>query len=327
METTTQAMRRAAVWAGMGLLVLLTGCAGTIKQDARVQGDVSRLEGVAQVVAKMSPDAAKQQGDNPQFNREELATRLRYRLESHGLTAPTATHQVEIVVTDIRVRGAFAAIMFGFMAGDDHVTGRVRVLDPSGHALRSFEVKASYALGGLAGGQDGARLGWLYDKFADMAAEELQKFVMPPRAGAAPITPVVAGSTVQPASPTAAPVPSAPPVPSAAPVPPVAQATPGVASTAAIDNVDVVPVSERGRDAYREWLTHRKPRAFVVSENGWFYSTWGTKPRDPMEPTDPMERAMKRCRDAGRPGCQAYAIDDNVVYIKPASPAATAAAN
>lgn len=315
MGTTKQAVRWVAAWAGMGFLVLLTGCAGTIKQDPRVQGDVSRLEGVAQVVAKMSPDAAKQQGDNPQFNREELATRLRYRLESRGLTAPAATHQVEIVVTDIRVRGAFAAIMFGFMAGDDHVTGRVRVLDPSGRALRSFEVKASYALGGLAGGQDGARLGWLYEKFADLAADELQKFVMPPRAGAGPIAPVVAGSTAQPAP------------PSAAPVPALTQPAPGVVSTAAIDNVDAVPVSERGREAYRDWLTHRKPRAFVVSENGWFYGTWSTKPRDPTEPSDPLERVMKRCRDAGRPNCQPYAIDDNVVYIKPGSPPATAAAN
>ena len=86
MDTAKQVVRRVAAWAGAGVLVLLTGCAGTIKQDPRVQGDLSRLEGVGQVVAKMSPDAAKQQSDNPQFNREELATRLRYRLESRGPT-------------------------------------------------------------------------------------------------------------------------------------------------------------------------------------------------------------------------------------------------
>jgi hypothetical protein len=207
--------------------------------------------------------------------------------------------------------------MFGFMAGDDHVTGQVRVLDPAGRALRSFEVKASYALGGLAGGQDGARLGWLYDKFADMAAEELQKFVMPPRTAAGSIAPVAAATAVAP--------PTAPRA--AVPEPVGAQAAAGVPSTATIDNVEAVPVSERGRAAYREWLTHRKPRAFVISENGWFYSVWGTKPPDPMEPTDPLERGMKRCRDAGRPNCQPYAIDDKVVYVKPGSPAATAAAN
>ena len=157
-------------------------------------------------------------------------------------------------------------------------------------------------------------MNWLYDKFADMAAEELQKFVAAPRAAAGPIAPVAGGAAVPPTTPRAA-----------VPDPSVALAPAGVPSTAAIDNVDAVPVSERGRAAYREWLTRRKPRAFVISENGWFYSVWGTKPPDPMEPTDPLERGMKRCRDAGRPNCQPYAVDDNVVYIKPGSPAATAA--
>ena len=105
MRSPNPGIKRATGWAMAALLVLLTGCAGTIKQDMRVQGDVSRLEGVTQVVALMSPGAAKQQVDNPQFNREELATRLRNRLEARGLTAPSATHRVEIVVTDVRVRG------------------------------------------------------------------------------------------------------------------------------------------------------------------------------------------------------------------------------
>ena len=292
-------------------VLLLTGCAGTIKQDARVTGDVSRLEGVMQVSALMSPDAAKQQVDNPQFNREELATRLRNRLEAKGLTAPEATHRVEIVVTDIRVRGAFAAIMFGFMAGDDHVTGRVRVMEPSGRALRSFEIHASYAFGGVAGGQDGARMNWLYDKFSDLAAAELEKVISPPRANAGPISGSISGSTSPAMAGTPRPVPAAMPVPSA-----------GVPSTAAIDNIEAVPVSERGRTVYRDWLTQKKPRAFVVSDNGYFYGTWSTRPIDPMEPADPTERAMKRCTAAARPNCTLYAVDDRVVYTRPVPTAA-----
>ena len=293
-ESGLSGLRRIAGCAITAALLLLTGCAATIKQDARVNGDVSRLEGVTQVVALMSPDAAKQQVDNPQFNREELATRLRYRLEAKGLTAPSATHRVEIVVTDIRVRGAFAAIMFGFMAGDDHVTGRVRVLDAGGRALRSFEIHATYAFGGVAGGQDGLRMNWMYDKFTDLAEAELVKVISVPRAGAGPIAPVVANAP-----------------PAGTPVPLL------VASTAAIDNIEAVPVSERGRNAYREWLTQRRPRAFVVSDTGYFYGTWGTRPTDPMEPADPTERAMKRCTDAARPNCTIYAVDDRVVYARP----------
>lgn len=310
MRSPNPGMKRAAGWAVAALLVLLTGCSGTIKQDLRVQGDVSRLEGVTQVVAMMSPDAAKQQVDNPQFNREELASRLRNRLEAKGLTAPSASHRVEIVVTDIRVRGAFAAIMFGFMAGDDHVTGRVRVMDAAGRALRSFEIHATYAFGGLAGGQDGVRMSWMYDKFADLATAELEKVIVPPRAGAGPIPPV---ASTTPPSPTA----TGTPVPASTPVPAVA-----VAAPTAIDNVEAVPVSERGRAVYRDWLTQKKPRAFIVSDNGYFYSSYGTRPVDPMEPTDPTERAMKRCQTAARPNCTIYAVDDRVVYTRPGPTAA-----
>jgi hypothetical protein len=188
------------------------------------------------------------------------------------------------------------------------------LVDPAGRALRSFEVNANYAFGGLAGGQDSVRMNWMYDKFAELASAELEKLILPPRAGAGPISPVVATTAPQP-------VPSAAPVPLAAPVPPAAPVQ-MVASTAAIDNVEAVPVSERGRAAYREWLTHKKPRAFVVSDTGWFYSMWGTKPIDPMEPTDPTERAMKRCQDAARPNCTVYAVDDRVVYTRPVPTAA-----
>jgi hypothetical protein len=89
MEKLTQAWRGIALAAMLGVLA---GCAGTVKQDTRVNGDVSRVEGVAQVVAVMSPEALKLQPENPQFSRDELANFLRRRLESKGLMAPAATH-------------------------------------------------------------------------------------------------------------------------------------------------------------------------------------------------------------------------------------------
>ena len=314
MNPDSKVVRRIFALATLGLLTVLAGCAGTIKQDLRVKGDLSRLDGVSQVTAAMSPDAVKLQADNPQFSRDELATRLRNRLESRNLTAPAASHRVEIVVTDIRVRGAFAAIMFGFMAGDDHVTGVVRVVDASGRALRSFEVNANYAFGGVAGGQDSVRMNWLYDKFADLAAEQLEKVIVAPRAGAGPIGMPVATQPVAPA----------PSTPQAAPsgAAPGRAVVPMAALDVAIDNVDAVPVSERGRNAYRQWLAQKPPRAFVISENGWFYATWGTKPPDPMAPRDPVERAMKRCQDAQRPSCALYAVDDRIVYTRPTPTAA-----
>jgi Domain of unknown function (DUF4410) len=307
MRKGMDAMVCRAHWLVVGAALTLAGCAGTIKQDARVQGDVSRIEGVAAVQVQMSPDASKQLADNAQFNRDELAAYLRRRLEGKGLIAPGATHKVDIVVTDIRVRSAFSAVMFGVLAGDDHVVGRVRVLDTAGRPLRSFEVNANYALGGWGGGQDGTRLGWLYDKFSELAAAELEKVIGAPRAAAAVPAQPPGGAS------------ASPPLAAAA-IAPVPTSGPAVANSTPIDNIDAVPVSERGRNVYREWLAHKPPRAFVVSDAGHWYGLWGTKPVDPMEPADPSERGLKRCRDAGRSGCAVYAVDDRVVYVRP-SPA------
>jgi hypothetical protein len=307
MDAKFNVVRRAMCGLQVAVLLGLVGCAGTIKQDARVQGDVSRLEGVTQVVALMSPDATKQLADNFQFNREELATFLRRRLEAKGLISATSTHQVQIVVTDIRVRSAIAAIMLGFMAGDDHVTGRVRVLDAQGRALRSFDVNATYALGGLAGGQDSMRMNWLYDKFSELAAIELAKVISVPQAGAKP-------------SPAAAPALAGAVAPVGASVMvPVTATTTQMASLplSALENADAVPVNERGRAVYRDWLTQKSPRAFVVSESGHWFGTWGRNPKDPMESKDPSERAMKRCLDSGQPRCAIYAVNDQVVYSRP----------
>lgn len=80
---------------------------------------------------------------------------------------------MEILVTSIRSRSAFNAVMFGFMAGDDHIKGDVIVRSPDGVELERFAVSASWALGGFAGGQTEARMGWLYETFAKHVVEEL----------------------------------------------------------------------------------------------------------------------------------------------------------
>jgi hypothetical protein len=49
----------------------------------------------------------------------------------------------------------------------------VRVLDPGGRARRSFDVSASYVFGGFAGGQDGIRINYLYETFAELTRDQL----------------------------------------------------------------------------------------------------------------------------------------------------------
>jgi len=80
---------------------------------------------------------------------------------------------IEIELTSIRARSNFTAVLFGFMAGDDHVDGDVVVRGADGKVLQQFSVSASYALGGLAGGQDSVRMDWLYESFAENMTNEL----------------------------------------------------------------------------------------------------------------------------------------------------------
>jgi hypothetical protein len=81
-----------------------------------------------------------------------------------------------------------------------------------------------------------------------------------------------------------------------------------------IDDVDAVPLlNERGRQGYREWLTKKHPRAFVVAEDGSWSATWGF-PQSTAEPADAAERALFRCNQRGRKKCRLYAVDNRVVW-------------
>jgi hypothetical protein len=92
------------------------------------------------------------------------------------------------------------------------------------------------------------------------------------------------------------------------------EASPG--TSVAVENVDAVPLlNERGKQGYREWLTKKPPRAFVIGEGGIWYSTWGTRPVNTADPRDPTERAMLRCMKRGLMKCKVYAVDNRVVWV------------
>jgi hypothetical protein len=162
------------------LAAALAGCASGVKRaDDAAKRDAYFARGgkVAQeVTISLSKEARAQLYDNLRFDPEKLLATVRRALEANNLLAktPDATlPKIEIVVTDIRVRSNVGAVIFGFMAGDDHVNGDVIAREATGKELQRFSVSASYALGGLAGGADDARLGWLYETFAKHTVDEL----------------------------------------------------------------------------------------------------------------------------------------------------------
>ena len=114
--------------------------------------------------------------------------------------------------------------------------------------------------------------------------------------------------------------PATPPATAAATSPGTPRPQPSFIATgyAAIEDVDAMPwLSDRGRTAYREWLTRPTPRAFAIGTNGYWWSAYGLRSSDPTLPSDPTERALAGCTRAGGTGCRLYAVNGSVVFTKP----------
>lgn len=164
-----------AAWA-----LLLAGCASGVVRSGADNGPV-RLSADRQVAAvslTLTPEARKKAGENLKFDPAQLLSHIRRALEAKDLVSADTGRprpNLEIQVKDMRVRSNFSAVMWGFMAGSDSIAGDIVLSDPAGEPLDRFEVSVSYALGGLAGGQDDARMGWLYEKFAEETVKELTK--------------------------------------------------------------------------------------------------------------------------------------------------------
>jgi hypothetical protein len=172
--------RRMALLAVPFLLSLLAACSSGVTRhtDATLSQPQFAQPGkkAGGISVALTPEAQKQAADNLKFNHEALLATVRRALEGNDVLAKEADQslpKIDIVVTDIRVRSAFSAVMFGFMAGDDHINGDVVVRSVNGAEVQRFSVGASYALGGLAGGQDETRMSWLYESFAKRVLEEL----------------------------------------------------------------------------------------------------------------------------------------------------------
>jgi hypothetical protein len=310
--------------------LLLAACAGTIQRESNA--GPRRIENArySAVDVVLTEEVRRAQGDNPQFSVKELGDYIRRRLEGRDLITTQGSHRVEVTIEHVRVRSIAAAVILGFMAGADSIDGYVRVYDGRGRQVHGYKVNASYALGGYAGGQDGMRMNWLYDKFSELAVAEL--------AGATPAAAVAKGRA-QPASPpppgpavaitppaAPAPAPAAAPVAAvtvaAAPAPEVPTAAapaklpkPIASGFATIDDIDAIPyLGDRGRKKYAEWLGWSTPRAFAISARGSYYATSGLTPKDTSLPSDPSQRALLMCERAGQGVCKLYAVNGSVVW-------------
>jgi predicted component of type VI protein secretion system len=161
---------------------IISGCASSVKRKdlsspATPATFISQDQPAGKIAITLTPEAKKDLADNIKFDQDEFKDKVVKSLTARSLLNEslegTESPTIEIEVEDIRVRSTLTAAMFGFMAGNDSLTGRVMIKDPSGKILDEFTISASYALGGAIGGQDSVRLDWLYEEFAEEMADEL----------------------------------------------------------------------------------------------------------------------------------------------------------
>lgn len=163
---------------------LLSGCASSVTREATdatsapVTASTTKFGSTpVQVKVTLDKNAQELLKDNLKFNPKKLRETLENALDARNLLAPkddSTAMQLNVEITGIRVRSNFSAVMFGFMAGSDYIDGNVSLVDSGNQLVDRFKVSTSYALGGLAGGQDESRMGWLYEKFAEKTLSALQ---------------------------------------------------------------------------------------------------------------------------------------------------------
>lgn len=157
------------------LALALTACGGSVKRmDEAAAVQATGLLKVVESKVVLSDEAQKKLADNIKFDSSAFASTIDRTIAASGLVDKGAGNTLQVTVTSIYIRGTFSAVMFGVLAGADNITGQVKVVDSSGKTLRGFEVSASYAFGGWGGGQDGIRMNYLYEKFAELTRDQLK---------------------------------------------------------------------------------------------------------------------------------------------------------
>jgi hypothetical protein len=159
----------------VAMVATLAACASGVKrmEDANAPASAKVERNVKSVNLWLNDDAKKLVADNEIFNEGNLRETVERTLQAQSLVKFDATQTLHIEITSFRVRSMMAAVIFGFLVGDDNVEGIVTVKNSGGVVVKQGKVSASYALGGLAGAVDSMRMGWLYEEFAKHTAAEL----------------------------------------------------------------------------------------------------------------------------------------------------------
>jgi len=151
----------------------LAACASSARMDESAQNYQFSGDKFGQINVKLADKLANDPKKAIRSEQLNLETSLRSYLSANQLFDETSQNQVNVYIDQLHMRNGFNAVMFGPFAGKDYLGGKVTLVVDSAEKA-SFDVKASYALGGIAGGNNSSRLSWMSEKFAEVTANTIK---------------------------------------------------------------------------------------------------------------------------------------------------------
>lgn len=155
------------------LSIFLFGCASSVKLHddvPKIQRIVTQENPLSDMTVVMTPEAEKQFDEGGKgFSIDKLLVVLRQRLEEKQLLNPKLANGrvAEMVITDIRIRNAAAAVMLGFFSGADSVSGDLLIYRQDRTKEAGLGFSYSMVLGGLSMADQERRFNFMYNGLAD----------------------------------------------------------------------------------------------------------------------------------------------------------------
>jgi uncharacterized protein (UPF0210 family) len=170
------------------IALAIAGCASTVNRNTSNIKETSNVKEETVQITKFLPlksltvtldaNAQDKLKDNENFSKDRLYNKINSTLlENQYLQTQNnnSNSKIDVVITNIRVRSGVSAILLGFLAGADSITGQIYVKNGD-KVIDNFEVDITYAFGGAMGDTD-TRMNWMYESFATKIVEELKKLV------------------------------------------------------------------------------------------------------------------------------------------------------
>lgn len=155
------------------LSIFLSGCQSFVKlhDDAhKAQQLITQANPLSDMTVVMTPEAQKKLDEGGKgFSMEKLLVVLRQRLEEKQLLDPKSANGgvAEMVIKDIHIRHAAAAVMLGFFAGADSVSGDLLIYGKDRTKNAGISFSYPMVLGGWAVADQERRFNFMYGGLAE----------------------------------------------------------------------------------------------------------------------------------------------------------------